>query len=104
MHTLLNKRMEIPEAWVAAFLFSFKLLAVGGAAIFLIWYALLPSNRTNGRSLDMAWFNASNDFYIMASSASVFYFLVFVVLLIVGVVLACVSPPNGHIEIGWPAA
>jgi hypothetical protein len=131
MHPLFNKRIEIPGVWVSAFLFPFKLLAIGGALLLFIWYLLLPPNHTKPWSgIDMVWYNASNDFFVMACSVSLLYFLVFGVLLIggvvqqfkcsqraaiwsfafaifaliVGIVLACVSPPNGYIEIFRRAA
>lgn len=127
LHTLLHRRIEIPERWFAAFLFAFKLPAVSGAFLLLLWYVFLPSNNSSAQTgIDWRWYFATNDFANVATSVSLLYFLAAGVLVIgsliqlckhsyraaawsisfgifaltVGIVLAvCISSANGYYEI-----
>jgi hypothetical protein len=43
MRAMANKRWKIPETWVAAFLFPFKLHCVIGVVWLFAWYLRLPA-------------------------------------------------------------
>jgi len=87
MHSLLTKRFEIPETWVAAFLLPFKLFTVSMAVWLIIWYMMLPPNHTSAQTgIDEAFFSATSDFSIIARSMCLLYFLATCVLVIGGLV------------------
>jgi len=125
MPPLLTRRIEIPAAWLAAFMFGFKLISVLLAIVMLIWYLALPSNGASAPTgPDALRPFSANDFAATALGLSGLYFLAAGVLvvggliqgfeysrraglrsiafgvfaLIAGIVLVCVSEPSGQLE------
>jgi hypothetical protein len=130
MHAICTKRTDSAGVWLDAILFGVKLVTVVGAVSLLIWHMTLPPNRSHAQSgFDHAWY-ASQDFVLVAFSLSALYLLAAALLtvggllqfwkfsrrtavwnlafgafaLIVGIVLLCISPPNGYHEIFRPVA
>jgi hypothetical protein len=87
MHPFLTKRLEIPKVWFTAFLFPFKAFTVGATLLLFIWHATLPPNQSNAQTgFDYAWYYAADDFALVASGMSIFYFLAAGVLVIGGLI------------------
>jgi len=80
---MITKRIEIPEAWIAAFLFPFKLFSVGAVVWLLIWYLMLPSMQPG---VEGAWIYAYSDLRMVAFFVTFLYFLAAGVQVIVGLV------------------
>jgi hypothetical protein len=131
MHAICSKRTQSPEEWLRAGLFGVKLVTFLGAVSLLIWRMTLPPNRSHAQSgFDHASYFASQDFFLVAFSLSALCLLAAALLavggllqfwkfsrqaavwnlafgafaLIVGIVLLCISAPNGYYEILRPVA
>lgn len=78
MRSIIFKRIfEVPETWLSALLFPFKLFPVCAALCILIWYFILPPNNSgmSTSSIDVAFFTAAHDFRIAAVSVGLLDFL-----------------------------
>jgi hypothetical protein len=87
MQSLPNKRWKIPETWVAAFLFPFKLHCVIGVVWLGAWYWMLPAAHWGVRSSrgDL-WYAAASDFALVGHYVIIFYFLAAAVLWVGGLI------------------
>ncbi len=87
MQAMANKRWKIPETWVAAFLFPFKLHCVVGVVWLFAWYLMLPAGQAAVRSSrgDL-WYAAASDFALVGHYVILFYFLAALVLWVGGLI------------------
>ena len=64
-----NKSIEIPETWIPAFFFFFKLFTLITSAWLLVWYAVLRTDQSSWQT------NYLEDYWFVASNLSFLFFL-----------------------------
>ncbi|HSY17205.1 MAG TPA: hypothetical protein VK815_02685 [Candidatus Acidoferrales bacterium] len=87
MHSLLAKRIEVPENWFDALMFAFKLPTVILPVWLLVWYAFLPAFHTQATdSYGGLMDSATDDFVAVAFQLSAVLLLAAAALIVGGLI------------------